>query len=255
MSSTLYLIDANSIAHWKYYSGVSMEEGILDWCRELSCNIPGVGSNNVIVCLDCSRESNWRKKIFTEYKSKRDSEQKDELLIKNLKDLELYFSKAGFSCVKCEGFEADDLMATFSARYDSGNVVIITSDKDMHQLVDDRISCYDPRPNKKGESVFYGPEEVMSKHGVDPTRFRELLAIAGDAVDGIPGVNGWGKGFAKVAINQTKSRLELIRKAMECKLDGISETRQKSFAAQIEMFNISYELVGLRFDAPVQDMW
>jgi DNA polymerase-1 len=251
--SRLYLLDAGSIAAWKHFS-VSDEsahgdlvEGVTTWWREFSDRYQ---PKHVVACFDCSRASNWRKIRYVEYKSARDTKPKDENLIAGVRALEKNLPGLGVPTIRVDGFEADDLIATLSTTHDD-DVIIVTSDKDLMQLVDDRVQVYDPRPDKANECVFYNAAKVTEKHGVPPHRLRELLAIQGDSSDSIPGVPGWGKVAALTAIQQTKSRLELVRKAKAGKLDGITEKKQKIFADQIDAFDLAYELVGLRFDAPI----
>ncbi len=98
----------------------------------------------------------------------------------------------GYRHAEVEGYEADDVIATLTRRWKTRQrrVLVVTSDKDLLQLVDgSRVFVLDPRGK---EDVLYTPEEVEKRFGVPPTRLREYLALVGDAVDGIPGVPGVG---------------------------------------------------------------
>lgn len=251
--SRLYLIDANALGAWLHFAvsdssdHADLIEGVRSWFSEFSAKFK---PTMVRACFDCSRESNWRKQIYAEYKSARDSKPKDEALIEGLGKLPALFDELGVPSWRVEGFEADDLIATAATQHD-GEVIIITSDKDMMQLVDERVHVFDPRPNKAGESLFYDAAKVEEKLGVPPHRVRELLAIMGDAADSVPGVEGWGKVRAINAIKQTRSRLELVRKAKRGELQGITAKNQKALADNLADFELSFELVGLRFDAPI----
>lgn len=249
----LYTIDVGALAVWKHFAvnesseHADLCEGVAKWWEEFSAKLnPGA----VVACFDCSRDSNWRKQIYAEYKAARVAKPKDEALIEGLRKLPETFKALGVPTLRAEGFEADDLIATLAAEHDD-EVVIITSDKDMMQLVDERVSIYDPRPNKVGECVFYNAEKVRDKLGVPPHRVRELLALMGDASDSVPGVKGWGRVTAINAINQTRSSIELLRKAAAGELKDITPKNQKALTENIADYNLSYELVGLRFDAPI----
>jgi len=253
--SRLYLLDVGALGAWQHFAvsdqsaHQNLIDGVAGWWNSFS---ESSSPTHVVACFDCSRASNWRKLLFVEYKSARDTKPKDELLAEGMRKLPALFELLGVPCARADGFEADDLIATLSARHE-GEVVIVTSDKDLMQLVDERVTVYDPRPNKAGECVFYDVEKVTEKHGVPPARLRELLAIQGDAADSIPGVAGWGKVAALTAIQQTRSRIELVRKAAAGELEGISAKKQEAFAVQTEDFAMSYKLVGLRFDAPIPE--
>lgn len=251
----LYLLDGSALCAWQHFSVSDhsdhddAQEGIRMWWDEFSKRY----EPQLAVCaLDCSRDSNWRKKRFAEYKSARDSKPEDKMLKEAFGALPATIESLGIPLARFEGFEADDVIATLAARHE-GEVVIVTSDKDMHQLVTERVRVYDPRPNKHGECTFYNEAAVMEKHHVPPSRVRELLAIQGDSSDSIPGVEGWGKVAAVSAIKQTRSRMELVRLAREGKLKDVTPKKQASFIEQLADFELSYELVGLRFDAPVPE--
>ncbi|MCF6192574.1 MAG: hypothetical protein L3J76_05530, partial [Candidatus Hydrothermae bacterium] len=98
----------------------------------------------------------------------------------------------GYRHAEVEGYEADDVIATLARRWKAQRrrVLVVTSDKDLLQLVDGTwVFVLDPRGK---EDVLYTPEEVEKRFGVPPARLREYLALVGDAIDGIPGVPGVG---------------------------------------------------------------
>jgi len=253
--SRLYAIDASALAAYKHFSvsDVSAHADMIDgvrlwWLDFVSRYRPA----RAVACLDCSRETNWRKIRYAEYKSGRDSRPKDEALISGMRQLPSLFTSLRVPTLRVDGYEADDLIATFSARHD-GEVIIVTNDKDLLQLVDDRVRVYNLAPNKAGDCVFYDFAAVEQKHGVPPHRLREYLAIKGDSADSIPGIKGLGDVFARTAIRQTRSKAELIRKASEGALNDITAAKQAYFTEHLADFNLSFELVGLKFDAPIAE--
>ncbi|MXI55140.1 DNA polymerase I, partial [Escherichia coli] len=92
-------------------------------------------------------------------------------------------------CIEIEGFEADDIIAALScqARDAGGRVTIISSDKDLMQLVGDGVEMLDPIKNKA-----IGRDEVFEKFGVHPERVVDVQALAGDPIDNVPGAPGIG---------------------------------------------------------------
>lgn len=249
----LYTIDVGALAAWKHFAvnesseHADLCEGVRTWWEEFSAKLnPGA----VVACFDCSRDSNFRTKLYPEYKSARLTKPKDEALIEGMRKLPELFASLGVPTMRAEGFEADDIIATLAAQHDD-EVIIVTSDKDLMMLVDERVKLYDPRPNKAGECVFYDVAAVTAKMGVPPHRIRELLALMGDAADSVPHPPGWGRVNSINAINQTKSKLELIRKAKACELKDITIKNQTTLADNLALFDLAYELVGLRFDVPI----
>lgn len=249
--SRVYLLDANALGAWCHFAGSDhsdhhdMIEGVQNWWESFTVNYQ---PTKVIAALDCSRADNWRKKLYTGYKSARDSKPPDQALRDGFARLPEALADLGIEVARADECEADDVIATLSDTV--LDVVIVTTDKDLHQLVDDRVSVYDPRPDPQGVCKFYDTVAVYQKHHVNPMRLRELLAIMGDSADSVPGVKGWGKVAAVTAINQTASRMELLRRVAKCELKDITEKKQRTF--NVEEFDLAYRLVGLRFDADVK---
>ena len=108
------------------------------------------------------------------------------------------------ACKELEGFEADDIIATLAcqARAAGGRVTILSSDKDLMQLVGDGVDMLDPMKNKRIDR-----EGVMEKFGVGPERVVDVQALAGDSVDNVPGAPGIGIKTAALLINEYGSRI------------------------------------------------
>jgi len=125
-----------------------------------------------------------------------------------------------------EGFEADDVIGTIARRTAAGGitVTIVSSDKDMLQLVDERISMLDPRK----DNVCYDPQKVVEFMGVAPSQVADLLALKGDAVDNIPGAPGIGEKGAKQLIAQFSSVEAAIEHAGEIKRKTYRESLQNN---------------------------
>jgi DNA polymerase-1 len=110
------------------------------------------------------------------------------------------------------GFEADDVLGTLSCRAaeDGYDVVLVSADKDLMQLVEPRVSLYHTGRNK-----LYGPQEVTEDFGVPPEKVVDVLALMGDSIDNIPGVPGIGEKGAKSLIQEYGTLDELLARAGE----------------------------------------
>ena len=129
----------------------------------------------------------FRNDIFPEYKANR-SETPEDLIpqFPLTRDATRAF---GAPAIEMEGFEADDLIATYAKQAEAkgARVTIISSDKDLMQLVSDQVSMLDTMKNKE-----IGHDEVVAKFGMGPEMVTQIQALAGDSVDNIPGVPGIG---------------------------------------------------------------
>ncbi len=136
-----------------------------------------------------SKEPSFRHEVYTEYKANR-SEAPPEL-VPQFDRIEELISKMALHSVRVSGIEADDLIGTLTHRWLAENpehqVVVVTGDKDLMQLVNDRVSVWDTM-----KEVVFGPAEVEAKFGVRPDQVRDYLALVGDSSDNIPGVPSIG---------------------------------------------------------------
>ncbi|CAN0159658.1 unnamed protein product, partial [Chrysoparadoxa australica] len=142
------------------------------------------------------------------------------------------------ACKEIEGFEADDIMATLAcrAREAGGRVTILSSDKDLMQLVGDGVEMLDPMKNKRIDR-----EGVMEKFGVGPERVVDVQALAGDSVDNVPGAPGIGIKTAALLINEFGSLEELLDRAEEIK----QPKRRQTLIEKREQIELSKKLVQL----------
>src|SRR5580698_6359752 len=150
----------------------------------------------------------------------------------------------GVPSLELPGYEADDIIAAYSCavRDAGGEVVIVSSDKDLMQLVGDRVSMFDPMKN-----VRIGPSEVAEKFGVSPDKVVDVQALCGDSVDNVPGAPGIGIKTASALILEYGDLDTLLARASEIKQDKRRQTLI-DFADQIRL---SRELVRLDCDTPL----
>ncbi|MGB1216122.1 MAG: DNA polymerase I, partial [Pikeienuella sp.] len=142
------------------------------------------------------------------------------------------------ACIEVEGFEADDIIATLArqGREAGGRVSIISSDKDLMQLVGGGVEMVDPMKNKRIDS-----EGVEEKFGVGPNRVVDVQALAGDSVDNVPGAPGIGIKTAALLINEYGDLETLLERAEEIK----QPKRRASLIENADLIRISKRLVEL----------
>ncbi len=148
------------------------------------------------------------------------------------------------ACIETEGFEADDIIATLScrARDAGGNVTIISSDKDLMQLVGDGVEMFDPMKQKR-----IGPDEVFEKFGVAPNRVVDVQSLAGDSVDNVPGAPGIGIKTAALLIQEFGDLETLLARAGEIP----QPKRREALVDNAGLIRISKRLVALDCDMPI----
>ena len=148
------------------------------------------------------------------------------------------------ACIEMPGFEADDIMATLAlqAQKAGGSCTIISSDKDLMQLVSPGIDMFDPMKNKP-----IGPAEVFEKFGVDPARVVDVQSLAGDGVDNVPGAPGIGLKTAALLIQEYGDLDTLLARASEIK----QPKRREALTDNVPQILLSRQLVQLKLDTPV----
>ena len=153
------------------------------------------------------------------------------------------------------GYEADDLIGTIAKwvtqEKDDVEVLIVTGDKDLLQLVDDRIHVFIPKRGRFSKDVEYDPEQVQAKLGVLPSQVVDLKALMGDSSDNIKGVKGIGKKTATKLIHQFGS-LEKLYQAIDVDTGSLSPSiKQKLVNGRADAF-LSQELARIQLEAPVK---
>ncbi|HZA02917.1 MAG TPA: 5'-3' exonuclease H3TH domain-containing protein, partial [Hyphomicrobiaceae bacterium] len=197
---------------------------------------------HIAVIFDAGKEC-FRNAIYKNYKANR-TEPPEEVTVQFplIRDAVKAFNIA---CIELNGYEADDLIATYArqATASGGQVTIVSSDKDLMQLVRPGITMLDTLKNRR-----FGREEVIERFGVDPEKVVDVQALAGDTIDNVPGVPGIGVKTAAELINTYGSLEALLERAGEIKQPKRRE-RLVEFAAQAR---ISRDLVRLHESVPVE---
>jgi len=205
--------------------------------------IDGAMPTHIAVVFD-PRGGTFRSDIYAPYKANRD--EPPEELVPQFPLIRDAVRAFGLQPLVEDGFEADDLIATYatSAAAAGAEVTIVSGDKDLMQLVGPRVRMYDPMP---GNERRIGEDEVRARFGVGPGRVVDVQALAGDSTDNIPGVPGIGVKTAAQLIDEFGDLETLLGKA-----DTIKQTkRRENLTRFADQARISYELAKLRRDAPL----
>ncbi len=196
---------------------------------------------HIAVIFDTAADT-FRNEIFEDYKANRPPP--PEELVPQFPLIRDAVKAFNIACIEQDGYEADDLIATYTreALAGGGDVTIVSSDKDLMQLIEPGVVMLDGMKSKK-----IGPDDVVAKFGVTPDSVIDVQALAGDSVDNVPGVPGIGVKTAAELIKTYGTLDELLDRAEEIKQPKRRE-RLIEFADQAR---ISRELVRLRQDVPV----
>ena len=196
-----------------------------------------------LVLFDAKRE-NYRNQIFADYKGTR--KEIPEELIPQFPLIREATDALNLNHLEMEGYEADDLIATYAeqARKKGYEVVVVSADKDLMQLIRPGVEFFDPMKDK-----FFTPEDVKEKFGVYPERVVDVQALAGDSIDNVPGVPGIGLKTAAQLINEYGSLQQVLDRAGEIK----QEKRRQTLLDNRDNALISLQLVTLKNDVPVAE--
>ena len=184
----------------------------------------------------------FRNALFPEYKAHRPEAPPD--LVPQFQLMREAARAFGLASIEVNGFEADDIIASYCAQAEeSGAIVtILSGDKDLMQLVGERVTMLDTMKRRR-----FAVREVTEKFGVGPHRVIDVQALAGDATDNVPGVPGIGIKTAAQLINEYGDLDTLLRKAGEIK----QNKRRENLIRFADQARLSRELVTLRRDVPL----
>jgi DNA polymerase-1 len=200
----------------------------------------GVTPTHFAVIFDYSSKT-FRNEMYPEYKANRSAPPED--LIPQFGLIRHATRAFDLPCLEMEGYEADDLIATYAriASEAGADTTIISSDKDLMQLVSASVSMYDPMKDKE-----INVPEVIEKWGVPPEKMIDLQALMGDSVDNIPGVPGIGQKTAAQLLEEFGDLDTLLARAGEIK----QNKRRETLIENRDKALMSRELVRLRTDVP-----
>jgi DNA polymerase-1 len=248
---TIFLIDSNSFCYRAYYAirNLSTSQGfptgaIYGFSTFLKRLLTEEKPDYLACCFD-SKAKTFREEKFPEYKAHRPPMPDDlKVQIEKIKEVIAAFRIKSFELA---GFEADDIIATLAKTFDKPGykVYIVTSDKDMLQLVNQRINIYNPL--KKPVEII-DEIKVKEKFGVTSVQIIDYLALAGDATDNIPGVRGIGDKTAVKLITDFGSVDNLLKKSARIESDSV----RMKIEEQKQNMLLSRELATLDQKVPVK---
>ncbi len=244
----VYLIDGSGYIFRAYHAlpPLTRADGtpvgaVLGYCNILFKLLQETDADHIAVVFDSARLS-FRNKIYDQYKAHRPDPPPD--LVPQFKLVREATDAFNVARIERADYEADDLIAAYAraASREGATVTIVSSDKDLMQLVDERVGMLDPIKQKP-----IGAAEVKAKFGVGPDKVVDVQALCGDSVDNVPGVPGIGVKTAAELINAYGDLENLLAHAAEIK----QPKRRQSLIDFAEQARLSKRLVQLDADAPL----
>ncbi|MEX1233941.1 MAG: DNA polymerase I [Roseovarius sp.] len=249
----LHLIDGSAFIFRAYHALPPLTRksdglpigAVSGFCNMLQRYVEGNNGNDapthVAVIFDKGSHT-FRNDLYAEYKANREAMPED--LRPQIPLTRRATEAFNIACKEVEGFEADDIIATLSvqAREAGGRVTIISSDKDLMQLVGGGVEMLDAMKNR-----LIDAEGVEEKFGVGPERVVDVQALAGDSVDNVPGAPGIGIKTAALLINEFGDLDTLLARASEIK----QPKRRQTLIDHADQIRLSRQLVQLDCDTPL----
>jgi DNA polymerase-1 len=244
----VYLVDGSGFIFRAYHAlpPLTRSDGlptaaVLGFSNMLAKLLSETDADHIAVVFDYSGTS-FRNRLYDQYKAHRPEPPED--LAPQFPLIRRATEAFGVCQIELENFEADDLIATYArhAVEAGAEVTIVSSDKDLMQLVGPHVKMLDPIKNRS-----IGEAEVRERFGVGPERVVDVQALAGDSVDNVPGVPGIGVKTAAELINTYGDLETLLAHAAEIK----QPKRRESLIGNAPMARLSKELVKLDEDAPL----
>lgn len=251
----LYLIDGSGYIFRAYHAipplnrtsdglPVNAVQGFCSMLNKLLREMPQDNRpTHLAVIFDASGKT-FRNDIYPDYKANRPPAPED--LVPQFGLIKQAVQAFGVPCIEKRGFEADDLIATYAKQAEraGATVRIVSSDKDLMQLVSQHVTLYDPMKDREVD-----PDGVHEKFGVGPENVVEVQALSGDSVDNVPGVPGIGIKTGALLINEYGDLETLLARADEIK----QPKRRENLIEFAEQARISRRLVELDTQVPLDD--
>ena len=242
----LFLLDGSSYLYRAYYgyrdiatSGGMPTNAIFGFTRMLFTLVQEEQPDYLAVVFDPPREETFRRQIYPEYKPNRDETPED--LLAQVDYIHKLLEALNITTLTIHGFEADDVIATLARQHASAalHVTVVTGDKDLLQIVDESISLLDTMKDKRS-----GPMEVLERFGVPSARVPDVLGLAGDTSDNIPGVPGVGEKTAAELVRRFGSLDEVLK--WKHLVSG--KKRKENLQRYADQARLSKTLATVRYD-------
>ncbi|MBX3476828.1 MAG: DNA polymerase I [Brevundimonas sp.] len=251
----LWLIDASAYIFRAYHAlppltrksdglPVGAVQGYCNMLWKLIRDMKGADGPTHLAAIFDHSEKTFRNDLYPDYKAHRPPPPED--LIPQFPLVREATAAFGVHCVELPGYEADDLIATYAckARDAGGEAVIVSSDKDLMQLIGPSVVMWDPMKDRR-----LAEEAVFEKFGVTPDKVVEVQALIGDSVDNVPGAPGIGPKTAAQLIGEFGDLETLLARAGEIK----QPKRRETLIEYADQIRLSRELVTLTCDAPAPE--
>ncbi len=251
----LWMIDASAYIFRAYHAlppltrksdglPVGAVQGYCNMLWKLIRDMKGADGPTHLVAIFDHSEKTFRNELYDQYKANRSAPPED--LIPQFPLVREATAAFGVACLELPGYEADDLIATYAcrARDAGGEAVIVSSDKDLMQLIGGGVVMWDPMKDRR----LAGPE-VFEKFGVTPDKMIDLQALIGDSVDNVPGAPGIGPKTAAQLLDEYGDLDTLLARAGEIK----QPKRRETLIEHRDQILLSRQLVTLTCDAPAPE--
>ncbi len=245
----LYLLDGSSYIYRAYYGVRDLAtaagmptNAVFGFTRMLLALLQDHRPDHLAVIFDPPREETFRRELYPDYKAHRDA-MPEELAVQ-LPHIRRIVEALNIPALEAPGFEADDVIATLARRFaaEGVRVTAVTGDKDLLQIVGDGVDLLDTMNDRRS-----GVQEVLDRFGVPPELVPDVLGLAGDAADNIPGVPGIGEKTAAALVRRFGSLEGVLR------WTGLVSGRKtrENLNAHADRARLSRILATVRYDVPL----
>ncbi len=247
MAGRILLIDGHALSYRAFYAVQDLRNSrglatnaVFGFVNILRKILKTYAPDHAGACFDTGKDT-FRRAKFADYKIQRPAMPED--LARQIPLIKDVLRAYGIPVFEKEGYEADDLIATLVARFGAGDheIIIASDDKDMQQLITDKVSIYNSR-----RDALLGAEDTRARFGIGPEGVADYLALAGDASDNIPGVPGVGDVTAQKLLKEFGSLDAILARSVEIK-GKLREKIEHGRASAI----LSRELATLDADVPL----
>lgn len=256
-ASCLVLIDGNAIMHRAYHAlpPLTNKQGepihaVYGFVTMLITIVNKLSPTHLIVCFD-RPEPTFRKSMYVGYQAHRPKMDSD--LSSQFEKVKKVISVMNIPLYEMPGYEADDVIGSLSLQAsEHSDVIIVTGDRDILQLVTDTIQVYMPVQGLSNGKL-YSPSDVEKKFGVTPSQIVDYKALAGDSSDNYPGVRGIGPKTASMLL-QTFGTLENLYQAIykkDKRVETLKNGTLKALSEYAEDAGMAKKLARIVIDAPV----
>ncbi|MEU9098880.1 5'-3' exonuclease [Streptomyces sp. NPDC048361] len=259
------LLDTSSLYYRAYFgvpdtvrapdgTPVNAVRGLLDFISRL---VHDHRPDDLVACMDADWRPQWRVDLIPSYKAHRvaeetpagqpDEEETPDTLAPQVPVIDAMLDALGIARVGVAGYEADDVIGTLSGLA-PGPVDIVTGDRDLFQLVDDKRGVRVLYPRKGvGDCDLVDDEMIRTKYGVRPDQYADFAALRGDTSDGLPGVKGIGEKTAAQLINEYGD-LAGVRAAAADRFSRLTPAKRRGILEAADYLDVAPKVVRVAMD-------